>query len=275
MQEGVVFLYTLSPQTLNDQLANIKAFCVSPDGLPVWDGGFCHIATTITPKLHYDSDKSGLMWGVVTWEDGSGPSNTYAMRFNYNGTLGEIIPTPYNLTAEVIGDNSIQLTWQFPDVMIMPIAFRIYRNAVLIQEVTAGTFTYTDPELGPGLWSYYVTAVFESGDESPHSNEVTINMTGNNDSETTPPMFGIAAFPNPFTSAVNLAVKGIRAADNTTVSIYNVKGQMVRQVSFTGQLEITWNWDGKDSSSKPVSPGIYFARVSSGAERASAKLMKF
>jgi hypothetical protein len=276
MQNGVVFLYAISPVESNDLVANIKAFCVGQDGTAMWNGGLGHIAVTQTQKLHYDSGVFDDLWGVVTWEDGGGPSNIYAMRFNYNGSLGMMEPTPYNLTAEMVSENELLLSWQYPDLMIMPIGYKIYRNGVFYHQVNgASTMQYLITDLGPGLWSFYVTALNENGTESPPSNEVTVNLVGLPAEDTAPAMLSLNIYPNPFSSAANLSLKGIKATETVSVSIYNVKGQMIRQVSVNGSGEFVWNWDGRDQSRIPVSPGVYLVKVSSGQNRTSAKLMKF
>jgi len=52
MTGGIVFLYEISPVSGNDQLANIKAYCVNQEGMPNWNGGLGYIASTTTAKLH-------------------------------------------------------------------------------------------------------------------------------------------------------------------------------------------------------------------------------
>ncbi|MBC8458457.1 MAG: T9SS type A sorting domain-containing protein [Deltaproteobacteria bacterium] len=71
-------------------------------------------------------------------------------------------------------------------------------------------------------------------------------------------------YPNPFSTSTtisfNLATKSHK---NTQIRIYNVKGQLVKQLSiFNSQSSI--EWDGKDENGKQLSSGIYFYRLTAG-----------
>jgi len=275
MDSGIVFLYSIAPFAGNDQISNLKAFCANSEGLSMWNGGLGWIASTNTNKLHYDSALYTNLWGVITWEDVSLHTNIYAMRFNYNGTLGTIEPSPYNLTAQIINQNDVLLNWDFPELMIGPIGYKVYRNDLFYHQVAGGSTTedlITD--LGPGEWDFYVTAVYESSDESPPSNVVTVNITANQDEQLTVLPLTVTVSPNPFQNSANLLIKGMNDAIMTQVSIYNLKGQLVRQISFSDKTETTWLWDGKDNARTAVSPGLYLVKVSSGQHSITAKLLK-
>lgn len=276
MASGVIFLYDISPVSGNDQVANIKAFGVNNEGMAIWGGGSEYIASTSTAKLHYDSNCYQDLWGIATWEDDTGNSNIYAMRFNYNGTLGTIAPTPYNLTAEVVNDNIVMLDWEFPELLIPPIGYNVYRNDVFCHLVTGGNTTHDSiPDMGPGEWTFHVTAVYENLEESLPSNPVTINITANQDEEIATTPLSLTIYPNPFQKGVNLSVKGINYDGRTHMTIYNIKGQIVYKMSFIVKQELNWNWDGKDLNNSDVSPGLYLVKVSSGNTQCTNKLMKY
>jgi len=91
----------------------------------------------------------------------------------------------------------------------------------------------------------------------------------------------ISNYPNPFkpsdagrgpatTISYNLPNSG-----QTEISIYNIKGQLVKQLvneyQECGEHTITWN--GKDDSDSPVSSGIYFSKVSSVGKTQIHKMM--
>lgn len=276
MASGVAFVYSISPYAGNDLINNIKAHCVTPEGLSVWNGGLGSIATTNSQKLHQDSDSFLDQWGVVVWEDGGGPSHIYAMRFNYNGSLGAMEPTPYNLTAEIINQTDVLLSWQFPNVINGPIGYKVYRNDVFFHLVAGGNNTQDYiSNLGPGEWQFFVTAIYDNEDESPSSNIVIVNITGSQDEILPALPLTLSAFPNPFQNGVNLLITGIKDEGRTSIAIYNLKGQLVRHISFNGKQDMNWLWDGKDTSANPVSPGLYLVRVESGSGRATVKLLKY
>lgn len=275
LNEGVVFVYAYGPQAGNDLIANLYAYCIDPSGQPAWTNFPLALATTSTQKLHYSCASAQQSFGVVAWEDGGGPSHTYAMRFNANGTLGTTIPAPFNLTAQVVNDNDIALAWEFPETFIPPIGYKIYRNGFFyIQVDGAETMNQTILDIGPGQWSFYVTAVFESGDDSPASNVVVVNITDNQDNQATLVPLSLSIAPNPFQTQSVLSVRGMKGSAPTLISIYNTKGQIVRQMSFAGRSEINWSWDGKDMHQTDVSPGIYLVRVTGAQKQCIAKLIK-
>ncbi len=87
-------------------------------------------------------------------------------------------------------------------------------------------------------------------------------------------------FPNPFSSsttvsfnlATSLRYATPRQAENAQVTIYNIKGQLIKTLipMTNDQCPMTKVvWDGKDESGKPVASGIYFYRLSTRGESAS------
>ncbi|MDP2172832.1 MAG: FlgD immunoglobulin-like domain containing protein [Candidatus Cloacimonadaceae bacterium] len=84
-------------------------------------------------------------------------------------------------------------------------------------------------------------------------------------------------YPNPFNPETTISFD-MPASGNANLSIYNVKGQLVRTlVNETrpfGRNSVVWN--GKDKSGNAVSSGIYFYRLSANgrSERKKMMLMK-
>ncbi len=273
MGDNMVFLYSISPEINNDQVATIKAYAVSGTGQPMWAGGLGDIAATNSHKLHFDSDVFGESWGVVTWEDGAGPSFTCAMRFNHDGSLGTILPAPHILTGEVINQNDVFLDWVMPAVALLPVGYNVYRNDELYHLVSAAATQDTIFGLGPGQWSFHVTAVFEGGDESAPSNTVIVNITGSQ-VETPTPMINLTADPNPFRENVCLNVKNLMPAQAVLFSVYNAKGQLICREKLNGHSEINWTWDGRNAAGRTVPSGLYLARLTQGDQRFIIKLLK-
>ncbi len=272
MDSGIVFIFAYGPVSGNDLVANLKAFCTNPAGQAVWAGGLVNIATSNTQKLHYNCAISGQQWAVITWEDGGGPSNTYAMRINYNGTLGISYPVPFNLTAQVTG-TSVHLTWEFPETFIPPTGYKVYRNGTLITQLN-DVMMYDVAGLPYGEWTFYVTALFEGGVESAPSNSVTVNITGIDDPENISIPLSLNISPNPFQKQAYFAIKGMNSTAPTQLFIYNIKGQLVQQTSFSGKSETAWIWDGKDMNQSDVHPGIYLIRICTDSKSLVTKILK-
>jgi len=89
-----------------------------------------------------------------------------------------IIPTPSNLIASVIDDQSLRLTWT--DNCGYELGLRIERNDgngfAQIAEVDADVTTYTDEGLTYGQSYTYQVKVFTDKNESNYSNEIQVEM---------------------------------------------------------------------------------------------------
>ena len=59
------------------------------------------------------------------------------------------------------------------------------------------------------------------------------------------------------------------------IKIYNLKGQVVQTI-FNGYplQDMQFTWNGKDTTERNTSSGIYFVKVSSGKEKVIAKIIK-
>lgn len=276
MQDGVVFLYTVSPQANNDQLANIKGYCVSHEGLPIWNGGLGNIATTTTLKLHYDSDAFNNFWGVVVWEDGSGNPHIYAMRFNTDGSLGTPNPTPFNLTASILNENSVLLNWEFPEVFNPPVAFKVYKNGQFFHLVANdGNNFDLIPNLDTGEYSFYVTAFYQNDIESQPSNTVTVTITNSIDEYLSPMALTVYIAPNPFSNQLFVSIRGIKPSLQTSITVYNVKGQIVKRDLISGSKDAEWFWNGKDHQDRKVETGLYLIKVSDLRSSIIRKVLKY
>lgn len=79
-------------------------------------------------------------------------------------------------------------------------------------------------------------------------------------------------YPNPFNSAtvIHYTVKSSQKTENrpvhTTLRIYNILGEEVRELVNTIQLEGSYRvvWDGRNNQGKEVASGVYFYRLKAG-----------
>ncbi len=87
----------------------------------------------------------------------------------------------------------------------------------------------------------------------------------------TPAAISISAYPNPFKTNLNIKFnsKAITPAD---ISIYNIKGQLIRSWKMVKSNELTW--DGKDNAHQPVSGGVYLIKARQGSITANSKIIK-
>jgi hypothetical protein len=82
----------------------------------------------------------------------------------------------------------------------------------------------------------------------------------------------ITAYPNPFNDAAVLTWVNMTSAASLT--IHNILGQTIRtfdEFDLSGKSTLTW--DGLDGRGRPVASGVYFARLATRDQVATAKLV--
>ena len=82
-------------------------------------------------------------------------------------------------------------------------------------------------------------------------------------------------YPNPFNSSCVIAFD-LPIEDQTTLSIYNVSGQLVKRVLDESHLmagSYKFDWDGTDISGIPVSSGLYFCKLTTSRFSESKKML--
>lgn len=81
----------------------------------------------------------------------------------------------------------------------------------------------------------------------------------------------LRAQPNPFVETVELELPASPPGAERTAAIYDVGGRKLRAVAFRGDR---FTWDGRDEAGRRVPGGVYFARVSDGAEDRTVRIVK-
>jgi len=88
------------------------------------------------------------------------------------------------------------------------------------------------------------------------------------------PLLSVSSYPNPFKPSTAIAF-ALNQKSNVHVSIYNVKGQMVKdfgtQVYDSGIHNLHWN--GSNNSNTTAAEGIYFVRVDAGKNMLTHKMI--
>lgn len=70
------------------------------------------------------------------------------------------------------------LTWT-PNTEVDLASYKVYRNGAIIATVLKGTATYKDTLLADGVYVYDLTALDKTGNESPHSVNVSVTVDTN------------------------------------------------------------------------------------------------
>ena len=93
----------------------------------------------------------------------------------------------------------------------------------------------------------------------------------------TPSAFVLGAnYPNPFNPATTIPLSVPDGAETVDVGIYNLLGQLVRQV-WSGPLaagDHRLTWDGRDGQGQPVASGAYLYQVRVGEQLRTRKMVK-
>ncbi|MBN2830268.1 MAG: T9SS type A sorting domain-containing protein [Candidatus Cloacimonetes bacterium] len=82
----------------------------------------------------------------------------------------------------------------------------------------------------------------------------------------------LSVYPNPFKADLNITIDR-KTPIYPDISIYNIKGQLIRSWKDVRTDELTW--DGKDESNHSVSSGIYLIKAKQGNQISTAKVIKF
>ncbi|MGQ9810170.1 MAG: C25 family cysteine peptidase [bacterium] len=117
--------------------------------------------------------------------------------------------------------------------------------------------------LNSGLYNGPSKAGVDGG-EDPFSNTIPQNLS-------------ILGYPNPAYGSlvIRLGVPDSPRKASTSVSIYDVRGRLVREL-FSGELAPGYKdlvWDGKDENQSKVASGIYFIKASSGEVKSIRKIV--
>lgn len=94
------------------------------------------------------------------------------------------------------------------------------------------------------------------------------------DDPSAPPVEGISnIYPNPFSGQTNIRIYHKDASEIYRLSIYNLKGELVRSFSGNQKGEINLSWDGRDSDNRKLATGIYLVKLQSGKLKQTQKII--
>ena len=110
-----------------------------------------------------------------------------------------------------------------------------------------------------------------------HIVEITFSDLSEGDFENLPDIAIISSLsnhPNPFNPQTTIKFD-LSKQGQTTVDIYNVKGQRVVRIldGYLPQGTHTVNWMGRNEKGSPVATGVYFLSVKSRGEQIIRKMM--
>lgn len=119
-----------------------------------------------------------------------------------------------------------------------------------------------------------LVALFGNSSNSGYFIVSDIQSTPIEDEVSSMPKIQLKNYPNPFNPTTTISFN-VPEAGNVELGIYNVKGQLVKNL-FTGQKSAGINnvvWDGTDNSYKKVTSGIYLYKMKTGSYSATRKMI--
>jgi len=228
-------------------------------------------AVNSSSKYHFSFATHSDEWTVGVWEEGTSANDIYGSRLNRDGSLGMDYPAPLNLTATWVPPNSAELNWICPSNGYPPIAYAVYMNHVLQQELPFPAATYTATDLISGNYLFYVKAKYPGEIWSPASNQAEITIVANDDN-TVPELMDkpLRVYPNPVHQAAEIELY-TKAATPLTLSIYNLRGQKVQQLVLdnpvSGWNSISWH------APQGLPSGLYFLKAEIGHEQHTTRFI--
>jgi len=176
-------------------------------------------------------------------------------------------PSPQNPQASVYDGNNVHLTWEEPELPSEELlAYNVYRNGIILVSIIEEE--YYDLALINGLYSYYISAVYDSGESLPTETvNAQINVSGSENNVIQQSEYNLTNYPNPFNPTTNIMFNlPLEFSESAELTIYNLKGQKIRQYSISQNDQILNQrssvvWNGTDQNEKLVSSGIYFYQL--------------
>jgi len=197
-------------------------------------------------------------------------------------TTGIFLPVELSsFTAVVTAQYYVELNWVTQSETGVS-GYYLYRNdrndlttAIVVSPMIPATNTtntasyrFTDEEVTPGTWYYWLQNVDLSGGHDFHG-PVTAIVTNGTDGPGVPEIPLETSlqtiFPNPFNPLTNI-MYGVKTDGQVSLEIYNIRGQRIRTLVSTQKTAGNYRarWDGKDDHGTLVTTGVYYVKMTAG-----------
>ncbi len=214
---------------------------------------------------------------------------------NFSFTYPENVTLPVTLssfTASFTTSELVSLQWTTESESDI-LGFNVYRsendnianalrvNSRLIEGTNTSiqqSYSFSDREIEANTRYYYWLESAEISNSNNFYGPVNV-LTETNEDDVNPTIVeGLTGinnvYPNPFSPNTEIAYK-VREISNVKISIYNLKGQLVRSLVNENKASGSHvvGWDGKDMHGKYCPSGIYFAKMETGIVNSYHKLV--
>jgi len=231
----------------------------------------------------------GYMYATVTGLTSLGSGAKGPIKWTFT-PIDETLPVELSsFTAAMSAQNYVMLQWVTQSETNV-VGYRIFRNTVddlsgaemlnaFIEATNTSTmqvYVYWDEEVyTDGTYYYWLQNLDFSGESAFHG---PVSITVSLDDHGTPAIPVVQginnAYPNPFNPSTTIEF-GVLRPGNVNISVYNSRGQLVRNL-FNGLRETgTYflTWDGTDSHNRALASGIYYIRMDVNGSSTFRKVM--
>ena len=202
---------------------------------------------------------------------------------SYSITVDETLPVVLSsFSATITSQYFVQLHW-VTQSETDALGYMIYRSldndlehaiqvSPLINATNTATqvnYEYTDAEVTPGTWYYWLQSLDLNGNFDFHGPVLaTVTTEQGGDAPGITLSTGIAnVYPNPFNPSLNIQYS-LKVAQDVSIRIYNTRGQMVQSFELgnreAGVHNLSWDANGQAT-------GIYLIRMQAGNKLYNSK----
>ncbi len=168
----------------------------------------------------------------------------------------------------------------------------VWQTSSTIEEWTWKKISIDITEYGDGPFQMKFTCSgFSYADVSIDGIRIILSPEVSAENELVSPKMTLTNYPNPFNPSTTISLNSnTEATENAELVIYNLKGQIVKSFASSSyhssgaghrsefiegreanQFRVVWN--GTDDSGKPISSGIYFAKLKNANQQVSRKML--
>ena len=190
---------------------------------------------------------------------------TYCHDVNKNYSI-ENCEAVIDLSAEIMNENSILLSWTEPEDDLEIEGYSVFRNEQLImnnEQLIINNF-YLDENLPVGEYEYYVVTHYTNGCISDTSNHV-VEMIGVGVKEVNE-LDGVSVFPNPTTGEVRIENGELRIENVEVIDVYGRKLLSHHHIVSSSHHLINISH---------LQAGIYFVKITTEKGITTKKIVKY
>lgn len=224
------------------------------------------------------------------WNIGNSRNDGYPyLVFEFPNDSQTLPVTLSSFLATYINNSMVKLEWVSESESNL-FGYHIYRNElnqlassqrISLQIIpaqnsnTAQNYEYTDQETESDHLYYYWLQSIENNGESQYFGPLQIYTETQDEPEVSINFQTriISSYPNPF-NPNSLIHYGVAQESWVEISIYNLKGQLVKNVESTYREKGIYSciWNGKDDFQNACASGVYYCVMKSGHQRSIRKI---